>query len=83
MCRNNRSVPDDQATHRPDGTVPKHPLAQAIGYTLNQCAELTLFTTDRAVPLHNHLAEQQMKRMALLRNYAHRRIMRSDRRAAV
>jgi transposase len=47
--------------------VPKHPLAQAIGYTLNQWAELTLFTTDPAVPLHNNLAEQQMKRIALLR----------------
>jgi len=47
--------------------LPKHPLAQAIGYTLNQWRELTLFTTDPAVPLHNNLAEQQMKRIALLR----------------
>jgi transposase len=47
--------------------LPKHPLAQAIGYTLNQWAELTLFTTDPDVPLHNNLAEQQMKRIALLR----------------
>jgi len=50
--------------------LPKHPLAQAIGYTLNQWAELTLFTTDPAVPLHNNLAEQQMKRIALLRKNA-------------
>lgn len=50
--------------------VPKHPLALAIGYTLNQWAELTLFTTDPAVPLHNNLAEQQMKRIALLRKNA-------------
>jgi hypothetical protein len=50
--------------------VPKHPLAQAIGYTLNQWAELTLFTTDPAVPIHNNLAEQQMKRIALLRKNA-------------
>ena len=47
--------------------LPKHPLALAIGYTLNQWAALTLFTTDPAVPLHNNLAEQQMKRIALLR----------------
>jgi transposase len=47
--------------------LPKHPLAQALGYTLNQWAELTLFTTDPDVPLHNNLAEQQMKRIALLR----------------
>ena len=50
--------------------VPKHPLAQAIGYTLNQWAELTLFAIDPAVPLHNNLAEQQMKRIALLRKNA-------------
>jgi transposase len=50
--------------------LPKHPLAQAIGYTLNQWPELTLFTTDPAVPLHNNLAEQQMKRIALLRKNA-------------
>jgi transposase len=47
--------------------LPKHPLAEAIGYTLNQWRELTLFTTDPAVPIHNNLAEQQMKRIALLR----------------
>jgi transposase len=47
--------------------LPKHPLAQAIGYVLNQWSELTRFTTDPAVPIHNNLAEQQMKRIALLR----------------
>jgi len=47
--------------------LPKHPLAQAIGYALNQWKELTLFLTDGAVPIHNNLAEQQMKRIALLR----------------
>jgi len=50
--------------------LPKHPLAEAIGYTLNQWSELTLFTTDGAVPIHNNLAEQQMKRIALLRKNA-------------
>ncbi len=50
--------------------LPKHPLAEALGYTLNQWRELTLFTTDPAVPLHNNLAEQQMKRIALLRKNA-------------
>ncbi len=50
--------------------LPKHPLAEAIGYTLNQWSALTLFTTDPAVPLHNNLAEQQMKRIALLRKNA-------------
>jgi transposase len=50
--------------------LPKHPLAEAIQYTLNQWSELTLFTTDPAVPIHNNLAEQQMKRIALLRKNA-------------
>jgi len=50
--------------------LPKHPLAQAIAYTLNQWAELILFVTDPAVPMHNNLAEQQMKRIALLRKNA-------------
>jgi transposase len=50
--------------------LPKHPLAEAIGYALNQWPALTLFITDPAVPIHNNLAEQQMKRIALLRKNA-------------
>jgi transposase len=38
-----------------------------LRYTLNQWAELTRFTTAPAVPIHNNLAEQQMKRITLLR----------------
>lgn len=50
--------------------LPKHPLALAIAYTLNQWKELTRFLEDGAVPIHNNLAEQQMKRIALLRKNA-------------
>ena len=50
--------------------LPKHPLAEAIGYTLNQWSALTLFVNDPAVPIHNNPAEQQMKRIALLRKNA-------------
>jgi transposase len=50
--------------------LPKHPMAQAIQYALNQWKELTLFLTEGAVPIHNNLAEQQMKRIALLRKNA-------------
>ena len=50
--------------------LPKHPLAEAVGYALNQWPELTLFATDPAVPIHNNLAEQEMKRIALLRKNA-------------
>jgi len=49
-----------------EALLPKHPMALAIAYTLNQWKELTLFLTDGAVPIHNNLAEQQMKRIALL-----------------
>jgi hypothetical protein len=45
-------------------------MAEAIGYALNQWRELTLFLADGAVPIHNNLAEQQMKRIALLRKNA-------------
>ncbi|MCO6439043.1 MAG: IS66 family transposase [Phycisphaerae bacterium] len=50
--------------------LPKHPLSEAIQYTLNQWSALTLFVTDPAVPIHNNLAEQEMKRIALLRKNA-------------
>jgi transposase len=50
--------------------LPKHPMAEAIGYAMNQWKELTLFLADGAVPIHNNLAEQQMKRIALLRKNA-------------
>jgi transposase len=53
-----------------EALLPKHPLALAIAYTLNQWKELTLFLGDGAVPIHNNLAEQQMKRIALLRKNA-------------
>ena len=39
-------------------------------YALKQWQELTLFTIDGAVPIHNNRAEQQMKRIALLRKNA-------------
>ena len=45
-------------------------MAEAVGYVLNQWKPLTAFLSDGAVPIHNNLAEQQMKRIALGRkNY--------------
>jgi transposase len=50
--------------------LPKHPMAEAVGYALNQWKPLTAFLNDGAIPIHNNLAEQQMKRIALGRkNY--------------
>jgi hypothetical protein len=70
--RQAQSVPIVSSLHRllleqKAALLPKHPMALAINYLLNQWTELTLFTTDPAVPIHNNLAEQQMKRIALLR----------------
>src|SRR5271170_7451953 len=36
--------------------LPKHPMAEAIGYTLNQWAELNVFLGDGAVPIDNMMA---------------------------
>ena len=47
--------------------LPKHPVAQALAYILNQWLPLTVFTTDPAVALDNNLAEREMKRQALNR----------------
>jgi hypothetical protein len=45
--------------------LPKHPIAEAIGYVLNQWQPLRAFLSDGAIPIHNNLTEQQMKRVAL------------------
>ena len=47
--------------------LPKHPVAGAINYCLNQWKPLTAFLADGAIPIHNNLAEQEMKRTALNR----------------
>jgi transposase len=47
--------------------LPKHPVAQAIGYALNQWEPLSVFATDGAVALDNNAAEREMKRIALNR----------------
>jgi len=47
--------------------LPKHPVTGAINYVLNQWKPLTRFLADGAIPIHNNLAEQEMKRTALNR----------------
>jgi transposase len=46
---------------------PKHPVAGAINYVLNQWKPLTAFLEDPAIAIHNNIAEQEMKRIALNR----------------
>ena len=47
--------------------LPKHPLAEAVNYTLGQWEELTVFTRDGAVPIDNNVSEREMKRVVLNR----------------
>jgi transposase len=47
--------------------LPKHPMAEAVNYTLGQWAELTVFCSDGAVPIDNNASEREMKRIVLNR----------------
>jgi transposase len=50
-----------------DQLLPKHPMAEAVNYTVNQWNELHVFTTDGAVPIDNNVSEREMKRIVLNR----------------
>jgi transposase len=67
-----RSVPVLVELHRKlliwkDQLLPKHPMADAVDYTLGQWEALTVFTTDGAVPIDNNVSEREMKRVVLNR----------------
>jgi transposase len=47
--------------------LPKHPMAEAINYALNQWTELNVFCSDGAVPIDNNVSEREMKRVVLNR----------------
>jgi transposase len=47
--------------------LPKHPMAEAVSYTLSQWAELNVFCSDGAVPIDNNVSEREMKRVVLNR----------------
>jgi transposase len=47
--------------------LPKHPMAEAINYALNQWTELNVFCSDGAVPIDNNVSEREMKRVVLTR----------------
>lgn len=47
--------------------LPKHPMAEAVNYTLSQWEELTVFTRDGTVPIDNNVSEREMKRVVLNR----------------
>jgi hypothetical protein len=47
--------------------LPKHPMAEAVNYTLGQWRELNVFCSDGAVPIDNNVSEREMKRVVLNR----------------
>ena len=47
--------------------LPKHPMAEAVNYTLNQWEPLSVFANDGAVPIDNNVSEREMKRIVLNR----------------
>ena len=47
--------------------LPKHPMAEAVNYALNQWDELNVFCCDGAVPIDNNVSEREMKRIILNR----------------
>ena len=70
--RQKQSVPILAELHRKlliwkDQLIPKHPMADAVNYTLGQWEALTVFTTDGAVPIDNNVSEREMKRVVLNR----------------
>jgi transposase len=47
--------------------LPKHPMAEAISYALNQWDTLQVFCADGAVQIDNNVSEREMKRVVLNR----------------
>jgi len=50
-----------------DQLLPKHPMAEAVNYCLNQWNELNVFAGDGAVPIDNNISERDVKRIVLNR----------------
>src|SRR6201998_2147417 len=72
QLRQEQSVPLLAELHRKlliwkEQLLPKHPMADAVNYTLSQWDALTVFTTDGAVPIDNNVSEREMKRVVLNR----------------
>jgi hypothetical protein len=50
-----------------DQLLPKHPMADAVNYVLDQWVELNVFCSDGAVPIDNNVSEREMNRVVLNR----------------
>src|SRR6202008_1673113 len=47
--------------------LPRHPMAEAIGYALGQWPQLSVFCGDGAVAIANNASEREMKRVVVNR----------------
>jgi transposase len=70
--RQKQSVPILAELHRKlliwkEQLLPKHPMAEAVNYTLSQWEALNVFTTDGTVAIDNNVSEREMKRVVLNR----------------
>jgi hypothetical protein len=45
--------------------LPRSPIAQAIGYTLNQWSALVVYTSDARLSVDNNVAERALRRVAV------------------
>jgi transposase len=59
--------------------LPKSPLGEALGYALNNWSALVRYTEAGFLAIDNNVAEREMKKVAIGRNYAEPLIMRSRR----
>ena len=70
--RQQRSVPITDALHEKLlrwklELIPKHPMADAVNYALNQWSAMTTFLNDAAVAPDNNISEREMKRVVMNR----------------
>jgi hypothetical protein len=70
--RQQRSVPITNALHEKLQRwklelIPKHPMADAVNYALNQWSAMTTFLSDAAVAPDNNISEREMKRVVMNR----------------
>jgi hypothetical protein len=69
------------AAQRPE-VLPKSPMGEAIGYALRNWQALARYTEAGFLAIDNNAAEREMRRIAIGRDYAKSRVMRSHARQA-
>src|SRR5262245_28377756 len=57
--------------------LPESPIAEALGYALNNWAALVRYTEAGFLAVDDNVAEREMKRVTIGRNYAEVLVMRS------